>query len=294
MTRKGIILAGGSGTRLHPATQVVSKQLLPVFDKPMIYYPLSTLMLSGIREVLVISTPQDVPLFQRLLGDGSRWGMSLSYAPQPSPDGLAQAFIIGEKFIGSSPSALVLGDNIFYGHDLTRLTQAAGMRRQGATVFAYHVQDPERYGVASFNREGHVTAIEEKPKQPKSNYAIVGLYFYDGHAAEYAHGLKPSARGELEITDLNRRYLENGNLHAEVMGRGFAWFDAGTHQSLLDASQFVATLEGRQGIKIASPEEIAWRQKWIDDAQLVRLIEPLRKSGYGEYLQHMLDTEGGS
>jgi glucose-1-phosphate thymidylyltransferase len=294
MTRKGIILAGGSGTRLHPATQVVSKQLLPVFDKPMIYYPLSTLMLSGIREVLVISTPQDVPLFQRLLGDGSRWGMSLSYAPQPSPDGLAQAFIIGEKFIGSSPSALVLGDNIFYGHDLTRLTQAAGIRRQGATVFAYHVQDPERYGVASFNREGHVTAIEEKPKQPKSNYAIVGLYFYDGHAVEYAHGLKPSARGELEITDLNRRYLENGNLHAEVMGRGFAWFDAGTHQSLLDASQFVATLEGRQGIKIASPEEIAWRQKWIDDAQLVRLIELLRKSGYGEYLQHMLDTEGGS
>jgi len=294
MTRKGIILAGGSGTRLHPATQVVSKQLRPVFDKPMIYYPLSTLMLSGIREVLVISTPQDVPLFQRLLGDGSRWGMSLSYAPQPSPDGLAQAFIIGEKFIGSSPSALVLGDNIFYGHDLTRLTQAAGIRRQGATVFAYHVQDPERYGVASFNREGHVTAIEEKPKQPKSNYAIVGLYFYDGHAVEYAHGLKPSARGELEITDLNRRYLENGNLHAEVMGRGFAWFDAGTHQSLLDASQFVATLEGRQGIKIASPEEIAWRQKWIDDAQLVRLIELLRKSGYGEYLQHMLDTEGGS
>jgi len=292
MTRKGIILAGGSGTRLHPATQVVSKQLLPVFDKPMIYYPLSTLMLSCIREILVISTPQDVPLFQRLLGDGSRWGLSLSYAAQPSPDGLAQAFIIGEKFIGTDPSALVLGDNIFYGHDLTRLTQAADMRREGATVFAYHVQDPERYGVASFNREGRVTAIEEKPKQPKSNYAVVGLYFYDGHAVEYAHGLKPSARGELEITDLNRRYLENGNLHAEVMGRGFAWFDAGTHQSLLDASQFVATLEGRQGIKIASPEEIAWRQKWIDEAQLVRLIEPLRKSGYGAYLQHVLDMEG--
>jgi glucose-1-phosphate thymidylyltransferase len=291
MTRKGIILAGGSGTRLHPATQVVSKQLLPVFDKPMIYYPLSTLMLSGIREILVISTPQDVPLFQRLLGDGSQWGLSLSYAPQPSPDGLAQAFIIGEKFIGTSPSALVLGDNIFYGHDLTRLTQAAGMRREGATVFAYHVHDPERYGVASFNREGRVTTIEEKPKQPKSNYAIVGLYFYDGHVVEYAHGLKPSARGELEITDLNRRYLENGNLHAEVMGRGFAWFDAGTHQSLLDASQFVATLEGRQGIKIASPEEIAWRHKWIDDAQFVRLIEPLRKSGYGGYLQHVLETE---
>lgn len=292
MTRKGIILAGGSGTRLHPATQVVSKQLLPVFDKPMIYYPLSTLMLSGIREIMVISTPQDVPLFQRLLGDGSRWGLSLSYAAQPSPDGLAQAFIIGEKFIGAHPSALVLGDNIFYGHDLTRLTQAADMRREGATVFAYHVQDPERYGVASFNREGRVTAIEEKPKQPKSNYAIVGLYFYDGHAVEYAHGLKPSARGELEITDLNRRYLENGNLHAEVMGRGFAWFDAGTHQSLLDASQFVATLEGRQGIKIASPEEIAWRQKWIDEAEFVRLIEPLRKSGYGAYLQHVLDMEG--
>jgi glucose-1-phosphate thymidylyltransferase len=249
-------------------------------------------MLSGIREILVISTPQDVPLFQRLLGDGSRWGLSLSYAAQPSPDGLAQAFIIGEKFIGTHPSALVLGDNIFYGHDLTRLTQAADMRREGATVFAYHVQDPERYGVASFNREGRVTEIEEKPKQPKSNYAIVGLYFYDGHVVEYAHGLKPSARGELEITDLNRRYLENGNLHAEVMGRGFAWFDAGTHQSLLDASQFVATLEGRQGIKIASPEEIAWRQKWIDEAQLVRLIEPLRKSGYGAYLQHVLDMEG--
>jgi glucose-1-phosphate thymidylyltransferase len=292
MIRKGIILAGGSGTRLHPATQVVSKQLLPVFDKPMIYYPLSTLMLSGIREILVISTPQDVPLFQRLLGDGSQWGLSLGYAAQPSPDGLAQAFIIGEKFIGNSPSALVLGDNIFYGHDLTRLTQAADMRREGATVFAYHVHDPERYGVASFNREGRVTAIEEKPKQPKSNYAVVGLYFYDGHAVEYAHGLKPSARGELEITDLNRRYLENGNLHAEVMGRGFAWFDAGTHQSLLDAGQFVATLEGRQGIKIASPEEIAWRQKWIDDAQFVRLIEPLRKSGYGAYLQHVLDMEG--
>lgn len=292
MTRKGIILAGGSGTRLHPATQVVSKQLLPVFDKPMIYYPLSTLMLSGIREILVISTPQDVPLFQRLLGDGSRWGLSLSYAAQPSPDGLAQAFIIGEKFIGTSPSALVLGDNIFYGHDLTRLTQAADMRREGATVFAYHVHDPERYGVASFNREGRVTTIEEKPKQPKSNYAIVGLYFYDGHVVEYAHGLKPSERGELEITDLNRRYLENGNLHAEVMGRGFAWFDAGTHQSLLDASQFVATLEGRQGIKIASPEEIAWRQKWIDEAQFIRLIEPLRKSGYGAYLQHVLNMEG--
>jgi glucose-1-phosphate thymidylyltransferase len=291
MTRKGIILAGGSGTRLHPATQVVSKQLLPVFDKPMIYYPLSTLMLSGIREILVISTPQDVPLFERLLGDGSRWGLSLSYAAQPSPDGLAQAFIIGDKFIGSSPSALVLGDNIFYGHDLTRLIQAADMRREGATVFTYHVHDPERYGVASFNREGRVTEIEEKPKQPKSNYAIVGLYFYDDHVVEYAHGLKPSARGELEITDLNRRYLENGHLHAEVMGRGFAWFDAGTHQSLLDASQFVATLEGRQGIKIASPEEIAWRQKWIDEAQFVRLIEPLRKSGYGAYLQHVLDME---
>jgi glucose-1-phosphate thymidylyltransferase len=292
MTRKGIILAGGTGTRLHPATQVVSKQLLPIFDKPMIYYPLSTLMLSGIREILVISTPQDIPLFQRLLGDGSQWGLSLSYTVQPSPDGLAQAFIIGEKFIGNSPSALVLGDNVFHGHDLTRLTQAANMRVDGATVFAYHVQDPERYGVASFNREGRVTAIEEKPKQPKSNYAIVGLYFYDHHVVEYAHSLKPSSRGELEITDLNRRYLENGTLHAEVMGRGFAWFDTGTHQSLLDASQFVATLEGRQGIKIASPEEIAWRQEWIDDTQLVRLLEPLRKSGYGEYLQHVLDTEG--
>ena len=291
MTRKGIILAGGSGTRLHPATQVVSKQLLPVFDTPMIYYPLSTLMLSGIREILIISTSQDLPLFQRLLGDGSQWGLSLSYAPQPSPDGLAQAFIIGEKFIGNSPSALVLGDNIFYGHDLTRLIQSANTRSDGATVFAYHVQDPERYGVASFDRQGRVTAIEEKPKQPKSNYAIVGLYFYDNHAVEYAHDLKPSARGELEITDLNRRYLEVGNLHGEIMGRGFAWFDAGTHQSLLDASQFVATLEERQGIKIASPEEIAWRQKWIDDGQFTRLIAPLRKSGYGLYLQHVLKTE---
>lgn len=292
MTRKGIILAGGTGTRLHPATQVVSKQLLPVFDKPMIYYPLSTLMLSGIREILIISTPQDVSLFQRLLGDGSQWGLSLSYASQPSPDGIAQAFIIGEKFIGDSPSALVLGDNIFYGHDLTRLIQSASMRSDGATIFAYHVQDPERYGVASFDRQGRVTAIDEKPKQPKSNYAIVGLYFYDRHAVEYAHDLKPSARGELEITDINRRYLQSGNLRAEVMGRGFAWFDAGTHQSLLDASQFVATLEERQGIKIASPEEIAWRQHWIDDSQFVRLIEPLRKSGYGLYLQHVLEMDG--
>ena len=291
MTRRGIILAGGSGTRLHPATRVVSKQLLPVFDKPMIYYPLSTLMLSGIREILVISTPQDLPLFRELLGDGAQWGLELSYAVQPSPDGLAQAFIIGGKFIGDNPSALILGDNIFYGHDLTRLAQNASARSEGATVFAYHVHDPERYGVASFDRQGKVTSIEEKPRQPKSNYAIVGLYFYDNHVVEYARGLKPSPRGELEITDLNRLYLDRNALHAEVMGRGFAWFDAGTHQSLLDAGQFVATLEGRQGIKIASPEEIAWRQKWIDDAQLAYLAEPLRKSGYGQYLRYVLESD---
>jgi len=291
MTRRGIILAGGAGTRLHPATRVVSKQLLPVFDKPMIYYPLSTLMLSGIREILVISTPQDLPLFRELLGDGAQWGLELSYAVQPSPDGLAQAFIIGGKFIGDNPSALILGDNIFYGHDLTRLAQNASARSEGATVFAYHVHDPERYGVASFDRQGKVTSIEEKPRQPKSNYAIVGLYFYDNHVVEYARGLKPSPRGELEITDLNRLYLDRNALHAEVMGRGFAWFDAGTHQSLLDAGQFVATLEGRQGIKIASPEEIAWRQKWIDDAQLAYLAEPLRKSGYGQYLRYVLESD---
>jgi len=291
MTRRGIILAGGAGTRLHPATRVVSKQLLPVFDKPMIYYPLSTLMLSGIREILVISTPQDLPLFRELLGDGAQWGLELSYAVQPSPDGLAQAFIIGGKFIGDNPSALILGDNIFYGHDLTRLAQNASARSEGATVFAYHVHDPERYGVASFDRQGKVTSIEEKPRQPKSNYAIVGLYFYDHHVVEYARGLKPSPRGELEITDLNRLYLDRNALHAEVMGRGFAWFDAGTHQSLLDAGQFVATLEGRQGIKIASPEEIAWRQKWIDDAQLAYLAEPLRKSGYGQYLRYVLESD---
>jgi len=291
MTRRGIILAGGAGTRLHPATRVVSKQLLPVFDKPMIYYPLSTLMLSGIREILVISTPQDLPLFRELLGDGAQWGLELSYAVQPSPDGLAQAFIIGGKFIGDNPSALILGDNIFYGHDLTQLAQNASARSKGATVFAYHVHDPERYGVASFDRQGKVTSIEEKPRQPKSNYAIVGLYFYDNHVVEYARGLKPSPRGELEITDLNRLYLDRNALHAEVMGRGFAWFDAGTHQSLLDAGQFVATLEGRQGIKIASPEEIAWRQKWIDDAQLAYLAEPLRKSGYGQYLRYVLESD---
>jgi len=291
MTRRGIILAGGAGTRLHPATRVVSKQLLPVFDKPMIYYPLSTLMLSGIREILVISTPQDLPLFRELLGDGAQWGLELSYAVQPSPDGLAQAFIIGGKFIGDNPSALILGDNIFYGHDLTRLAQNASARSEGATVFAYHVHDPERYGVASFDRQGKVTSIEEKPRQPKSNYAIVGLYFYDNHVVEYARGLKPSPRGELEITDLNRLYLDRNALHAEVMGRGFAWFDAGTHQSLLDAGQFVATLEGRQGIKIASPEEIAWRQKWIDDAQLAYLAELLGKSGYGQYLRYVLESD---
>ncbi len=291
MTRKGIILAGGAGTRLHPATQVVSKQLLPVFDKPMIYYPLTTLMLSGIREILIISTPQDLPLFRMLLGDGAQWGLELSYAAQPSPDGLAQAFIIGGKFISDSPSALILGDNIFYGHDLTRLAQNASARTEGATVFAHHVHDPERYGVASFDSRGNVTSIEEKPKQPKSNFAIVGLYFYDRQVVEHARSLRPSPRGELEITDLNRIYLERNALHAEVMGRGFAWFDAGTHQSLLDASQFVATLEERQGIQIASPEEIAWRQKWIDDAQLAHLVEPLSKSGYGQYLRYVLEAD---
>jgi glucose-1-phosphate thymidylyltransferase len=288
MTRRGIILAGGAGTRLHPATLSISKQLLPVYDKPMIYYPLATLMLGGIREVLIISTPTDLPRFQALLGDGSGWGMEFQYVAQERPDGLAQAFILGAEFVAGRPSALILGDNIYFGHDLPRLLADAEGRRTGASVFAYHVHDPERYGVVGFDGGGRVTSIEEKPAAPKSSYAVTGLYYYDERVVELAHSLKPSPRGELEITDLNRLYLERGELTVERMGRGYAWFDAGTHDSLLEAGQFIATLEKRQGLKVACPEEIAWRNGWIDDAQLERLARRLEQSGYGRYLLNTL------
>ena len=288
MNRKGIILAGGSGTRLHPATLAMSKQLLPIYDKPMIYYPLSTLMLAGMRDVLVISTPQDTPRFQALLGDGSRWGMSLSYCVQPSPDGLAQAFILGRSFIGGAPSALVLGDNIFYGHDLPSLLRRAHDRQQGASVFAYHVNDPERYGVVEFDEQRRAISIAEKPARPKSNYAVTGLYFYDHQVCDIAADIQPSERGELEITEVNARYLRQGQLDVEIMGRGYAWLDTGTHDSLLEAGQFIATIEKRQGLKVACPEEIAYRSGWISAAELEAQARPMLKNGYGQYLMQLL------
>ena len=288
MERKGIILAGGSGTRLHPATLSVSKQLLPVYDKPMVYYPLSTLMLAGIRDVLVISTPQDTPRFEALFGDGSRWGMTISYCVQPSPDGLAQAFVLGRRFVNGSPSALVLGDNIFYGHDFAGLVRRANLRTVGATVFAYHVKDPERYGVVTFDKHNRAISIEEKPIAPRSNYAVTGLYFYDENVCDVAANIKPSTRGELEITEVNARYLQQGKLDVEVMGRGYAWLDTGTHDSLLEASQFIATLEKRQGLKVACPEEIAFRSGWIDAEKLESLAATMSKSGYGQYLMSLL------
>ena len=288
MKRKGIILAGGSGTRLYPVTHVTSKQLLPVYDKPMIYYPLTTLMLAGIREILIISTPHDLPMFESLLGDGSQWGIDLSYKEQPSPDGLAQALIIGETFIGDNPTALILGDNIFYGHDINSLLHSASEREQGATIFVYHVKDPERYGVAEFDANNQVTSLEEKPDNPQSNFAVTGLYFYDIQAVEFAKSLHPSKRGELEITDLNKKYLENNQLYVERMDRGYAWLDTGTHDSLLEAGQFIATIENRQGLKVACPEEIAYRKQWITKTDLADLAKPLIKNQYGEYLLKLI------